>query len=116
MSDGQSEAKGRELPVKDLWRWVKQMFKTWQHQENVEELKARLHESEKFKERVHKALDISDENQLEAILNGISMAAQTDDKELSPNGKSKDTEEEIPEVEERKEETSGNPSQQESIG
>ena len=66
-----SEANGRELPVKDLWRWVKQMFKSWQHQEDVDELRQRLKEAETFKERVHKALDISDTQQLEAVLNGM---------------------------------------------
>ena len=28
-SAGETEAQGKELPVKELWRWVKQMFKAW---------------------------------------------------------------------------------------
>ena len=27
--NGETEAQGKELPVKELWRWVKQMFKAW---------------------------------------------------------------------------------------
>ena len=55
---GTTEANGRELPVKDLWRWIKQMFKVWKRQDEVISLKDQLKEAKTFRDNISRVFPL----------------------------------------------------------
>lgn len=66
-----SEADGKELPVKDLWRWCKQMYRSWRHEQQpdlVDKLQRQVSEAREMTQRICRVLEVPDEFELRQVV------------------------------------------------